>query len=93
MLGFLIALAAGAATPLLEGPVAHPLALALREKVELADGEMRAFAFMISMILAGVLCALFSAGSAFSLAVGGTLGYFGIRLIGWVQRATSGKRS
>ena len=93
MFGFLIALAAGAAAPMLEGPVAHPIAQALRDKVELADGELRALAFMVAMILAGILCALFSSGSALGLAVGGTLGYFTPRLVGWVQRTIAGKSS
>jgi len=92
MFGFLIAVAAGAVTPMIEGPVARPLAQAMNDNIELADGELRALAFMIAMIIAGLLCALFSSGSALGLAVGGTLGYFGMRLVRWLQRIIEGKR-
>lgn len=93
MFGFLIAVAAGALTPMLEGPVARPVARAMGDNVELADGELRALSFMIAMIMAGILCALFSSGSALGLAVGGTLGYFGMRLLRWLQRLIEGKRA
>ena len=93
MLGFLIAVAAGAVTPMLEGHVARPLAQAMRDTVEVADGELRTLAFMIAMIVAGLLCAVFSSGSALGLAVGGTLGYFGMRLVRWLQRVIEGKRA
>lgn len=58
MLGFLIAVAAGAVTPMLEGPVARPLAQAMGDTVEVADGELRTLAFMIAMIVAGLLCSV-----------------------------------
>jgi len=93
MFGFLIAIAAGAVTPMIETPVARPLARAMGDNVELADGELRTLAFMIAMIVAGVLCAVFDSGSALSLAVGGTLGYFGMRLVRWLQRVIEGKRA
>lgn len=87
MLGFLIAIAAGAVTPMLEGPVARPIARMMGNNVEVADGELRALSFMVALIAAGVLCAIFSTGTPLSLAVGGTLGAFGMRLIGWFRRA------
>ncbi|MCF2872171.1 hypothetical protein L0664_13930 [Octadecabacter sp. G9-8] len=93
MFGFLIAVAAGAATPMLEGPLARPLAQAMGDNVEIADGELRTLSFMIAMIIAGILCALFSSGSALGLAVGGALGYFGMRLLRWLQRIVEGKRT
>ncbi len=92
MLGFLIAVAAGAATPMLEAPVARPLARAMSSNVELAEGELRALAFMIAMIGAGILCSLLDSGSALGLAVGGTLGYFGLRLLQWGQRIVEARR-
>jgi hypothetical protein len=92
MFGFLIAVAAGAATPMLEGPLARPVARAMGANVEIADGELRALAFMIAMIIAGVVCALFSSGSALGLAVGGALGYFGVRLLRWLQRSVDSRR-
>lgn len=93
MFGFLIALIAGFATPMLETPAARPIARLMGRNVELADGELRALAFMIAMIVAGVLCAVFSTGTPLSLAIGGTLGYFGTRLLGWGQRALENRKS
>ena len=86
MFGFLIALIAGGATPALERPVARPVARMLADHMEVAEGETRAIAFMAAMILAAVLCAVFSTGTPLSLIVGGTLGYFGMRLLRLAQR-------
>jgi len=86
MFGFLIAVIAGAVTPMLEGPVARPIARMMGNNVEFADGELRALAFMVAMIGAGLLCAVFSTGTPLSLAIGGTLGYFAVRLARWAQR-------
>lgn len=79
-------------TPMLEGPLARPVARALSENMELSEGELRALSFMIAMILVGLLCAILNTGSPLGLAVGGTLGYFGGRLIRWFQRATRANR-
>lgn len=92
MFGFLIAVAAGALTPMIEGPVARPAARAMSASIELGDGEIRALAFMIAMIGAGILCAVFSSGSALGLAVGGTLGYFGLRIVQVLQRVIAGSK-
>lgn len=92
MLGFLIAVAGGAVTPMIEGPLARPVARAMGGNIEIADTELRALAFMIAMIGAGILCAVFGTGSPLGLAVGGTLGYFGMRLARWLQRIIEGKR-
>ena len=93
MFGFLIALIAGGVTPMLEAPVARPIARMMGNNVELADGELRALAFMVAMIGAGVLCAVFSTGTPLSLAIGGTLGYFGMRLLRWAQRVIEDRKS
>ena len=85
MFGFLIALAGGFVSPMLEGPAARPVAKMMGGKIELEDGEIGALAFMIAMIVAGVLCAIFSAGTPLTLAVGGTLGYFGTRIVKWLR--------
>jgi len=91
MFGFLIAVVAGAVTPMIETPLARPVARMLGENIEIQEGELRALAFMIAMIIAGILCAVFSSGSALGLAVGGTLGYFGMRLVRLVQRMIENK--
>ena len=79
--------------PMLEAPVARPIARMMGNNVELADGELRALAFMVAMIGAGVLCAVFSTGTPLSLAIGGTLGYFGMRLLRWAQRVIEDRTS
>lgn len=91
MFGFLIAVVAGAVTPMIETPLARPVARMLGENIEIQEGELRVLAFMIAMIIAGILCAVFSSGSALGLAVGGTLGYFGMRLVRMVQRMIENK--
>ncbi len=93
MFGFLIAVIAGAAAPMIEGSLARPVARALGEKIEVQDGELRVIAFMIVMIVAGIVCAVFSSGSALGLAVGGTLGYFGVRLLRLAQQMIENARS
>ena len=92
MFGFLIAVAAGAVTPMIETPVARPVAQALTQRMEFSDGELRALAFMIAMMVAGLLCAIFGTGSALGLAVGGTLGYFAVRIVRIIQRISEGRR-
>jgi len=92
MFGFLIAFAAGAATPMIEAPLARPIARMMGETIDVQGTELRALAFMIAMIIAGILCAVFSSGSALGLAVGGVLGYFFMRLLRTAQRMIEDKR-
>jgi hypothetical protein len=54
---------------------------------------VRALAFMIAMIIAGVACNVLDTGSPLGLAVGGALGYFGARLLRWGQRSINDRRS
>lgn len=86
MFGFLIAVAAGAATPALERPVARPIVEALGENVRVEPGEVRALAYICAMIAAGILCAVFDTGTPLSLAIGGAFGFFAMRLLRWAQR-------
>ena len=90
MLGFLIALAAGAATPKIEDLVARPLAKTMGQKIEVFDDELPVLAFIIAMLLAAILSAIFSNGSALGVIFGGGLGYFGLRIVRLVQRMTEG---
>ncbi|SLN58846.1 hypothetical protein [Pseudooctadecabacter jejudonensis] len=92
MFGFLIAVAAGAATPMIEGPVARPIARALGQNIEVQDTEIRLIAFAVALFAAAILGSVFDSGSAVGLIVGGTLGYFGLRLVRWVQRVIEGRR-
>lgn len=85
MFGFLIAVTAGAATPMIEGPLARPLAGMLNSVIDLQEAEVRLLAFMVALLIAAVLSAVFATGSALGLIIGGALGYFGSRLMRWAQ--------
>jgi urea transporter len=93
MFGFLIAIAAGAVTPMVEDPLARRAAKSMGQHVEVQENEVRALAFMIAMIIAGVVCNVLDTGSPLGLAVGGALGYFGARLLRWGQRRIEDRRS
>jgi len=80
MLGLIIAIAAGAASPKIEDLAARPLAKILSPHIEVSDGEIPVLAFMIGMLVAAVLSSIVGNGSAISVLFGGTLGYFGLRL-------------
>jgi hypothetical protein len=92
MLGFLIAIAAGAATPMAEGPIGRPLAQMLGDAITIEDGELRVLTFMLVMIAAALLSALLGTGTAPGLAVGGALGYFGARILRVLQRTIDARR-
>lgn len=90
MLGFLIAIAAGAASPKIEDIAARPLAKMIGHKIEVFDDELPVLAFIIAMLFAAILSAIFSNGSALGVLLGGGLGYFGLRIVRFVQRLTEG---
>lgn len=90
MLGFLFAIAAGAATPKIEDMAARPLARLFGTNVEVFDDELPVLAFMIGMFVVAILSTIFSNGSALALIIGGALGYFGLRLVRWGQRIVEG---
>ena len=80
MLGFLIAVAAGFATPYMEGPVGGPIVKALEGQIAVAHGEQRLITFMVALVIAAVCAALFASGTVFSIIIGAILGYFGTRI-------------
>lgn len=81
MFGFLAALVAGFVTPQLEAPIARPLARKMEKFITLEVSETRLIAFIVAMLIAGVVSALLESGSTFWVILGGALGYFGTRLI------------
>ncbi len=90
MLGFLIAIAAGAATPKIEDLAARPMARLMGQNVEVFDDELPVVAFMIGMLFAAVLSAIFSNGSALAVIIGGAIGFFGLRIVRLAQRLMEG---
>lgn len=93
MFGFLIAAAAGFATPMLEGPAARPVARMLGQSIEIEDTEIRLIAFIIAMVIAAVVASIFDSGSMLGLLIGGALGYFGTRLFGALKRVIEGRKA
>ncbi len=91
MFGFLIALGAGFLTPFLEKALAEPLAKAMEGQIKVEAGEMRLLAFMIAMLIGAVCCAALGTGSMFSIVIGASLGYFGLRIVDVIKGAVDGK--
>jgi len=91
MIGFIVAVVAGWLTPMLEAPLARPLARAMGPRILVEPGEMRALAFIIAMLAAGVLAELFDSGSAFWVILGGAVGFFGTRLAGALRVVIEGR--
>jgi hypothetical protein len=91
MLGFIVAVVAGWLTPVLEEPLARPLAKAIGGVVRVEAGEMRALAFIIAMLAAGVAAELFDSGSTFWVILGGAIGFFATRLVAALRAVIEGK--
>ena len=91
MLGFLIAIVAGFLTPQAETAVARPLARAISGKIQIEPGEQRAVAFIVVMLVAGILAAVLASGTPFGLICGGAIGFFATRIITAVRDAFDGK--
>ncbi|MDG1376027.1 MAG: hypothetical protein P8P56_03200 [Yoonia sp.] len=92
MLGFLVAIAAGFATPYLEGPVARPLVKQMEKHITLEASETRLVAFIVAMLGAGVASALLHSGMTFWVILGGGLGYFGARLLVALREVMDARR-
>jgi hypothetical protein len=93
MLGFIAAVVAGVLTPYLQDPLARPLAEALSPRIVLEPGEVRLLAFMIAMLIAGIVANLLHSGSTFWVILGGVLGYFGPRLVAAAKDGMNGRSS
>lgn len=85
MWGFILAVIGGLLVPQAEEPLARPLARAVAPALKVEPGEMRLFAFVIVMLIVGILSALLDSGSAFWVILGGALGLFGARLYTFVK--------
>ncbi|MEL7212536.1 MAG: hypothetical protein AAGK92_07730 [Pseudomonadota bacterium] len=81
LLNLFLGALAGYLTPQAEPHLKKALKDILLEEVPMKEGEFRLFSFIVMMILAAVLTALFGAdSSAFLLLFGGGLGVFGQRI-------------
>ena len=93
MIGFLVALIAGYFTPQLDSPVSVPLRRSISAHVPVQEVELRLISFIVAMLAAGLIAALFDSGSAFWVILGGALGYFGKRLFAAGQREVERRRA
>jgi hypothetical protein len=91
MIGFIVAVVAGWLTPMLEAPLARPLARAMGPRILVEPGEMRALSFIIAMLAAGVVAELLDSGSAFWVILGGTIGIFASRLAALLRKVIEGR--
>ena len=91
MLGFIVGLIAGFATPHLEEPVARPVARAIAHEIPIEPEELLLLAFMIALLIASVIAAAAESSNAFSVVLGGTIGYFAVRILAMVRRAIDGR--
>ncbi len=81
LLNLFLGALAGYLTPQAEPHLDKALKDILLDDVPMKEGEFRLFAFIVMMIVASVLAALFGAdSSAFLLLLGGGLGVFGQRI-------------
>jgi hypothetical protein len=85
MFGFLIAAGLGFATPQIESLIA-PLLKGITPHIPVTDNEKRLVAFMVAMLAAGIASAILYSGSAFWIVTGGTLGYFGTRIVAAIKK-------
>lgn len=92
MLGFIVAVVAGFLTPYAEAPLARPLVGLLEGRIRIEAGELRLVAFIIVMLLAGLAAVLLASGSTFWVMLGGTLGYFGTRIVAAIREAIDARR-
>ena len=91
MLGFILGVVAGWLAPVAEEPLARPLARALAPRITVAESEMRAVAFIIVMLLAGLLAEAVDSESAFWVILGGAIGFFGTRIVTALRAVIDGK--
>ena len=81
MVGFIIAVAAGYFSKMAEGMLARPVAAILGDYIKVEEHEIPVLGFMLVMLIAGVCSALLDSGTAFMVIFGGSLGYFGARIV------------
>jgi hypothetical protein len=86
MITFLIAIAAGFATPFFENLVGDRIVARLTKHLVVQPGEPTLISFVLSMLIAGLLVMAFvGGGSPFWFVLGGLLGVFGTRIVGLIR--------
>lgn len=85
MWGFILAVIGGLLVPQAEEPLARPIAKAISPAVRVEPSEIRLLAFIIVMLIVGIVATLFESGSAFWVMAGGAVGLFGQRIYTFVK--------
>ena len=85
MLGFICAVIAGFGAHYVDEPLVRPLTRALQGKIDIEPSETRLVGFILTMLIAGVAAELLDSGSAFWIILGGSLGYFALRIVAAVK--------
>ena len=81
MFAFIIAIAAGFATPYARPFIEKGLQNVVLEELKFDSEDMRMISFIAMMLVAAILFAIMGHGSALGLIIGGTLGVFGNQII------------
>ena len=92
MWGFIIAIGLGFLTPQIETLIA-PLLKGITAHIPIVDTEKRLVAFIVAMLAAGIASATLYSGTAFWIMAGGTLGYFGTRIVAAIKKLIEERQS
>lgn len=90
MLGFIIALIAGYLVPQLDQTVSRPITKTLGKYMTFEDVETRLISFVVALIAASIIAAIFGSGSALGMIIGTLLGYFAMRIWAAMQAYVKG---
>ncbi|EAR51602.1 hypothetical protein OG2516_01746 [Oceanicola granulosus HTCC2516] len=93
MLGFLVALAAGFAATGLDETLGRPTARALAPHIVVEPGEMKLLTFMLTMLIAALVLAVFDYESLIGFMLGGILGWFANRIVAAARTALDKNRA
>lgn len=85
MWGFIVAIIGGLVVQPAEDILAKPVAQFITPVVKVEPGEMRLLAFVLVMLIVGIIASILDSGSAFWVIVGGVIGIFGRRIVTWGQ--------
>jgi len=92
MFGIVTAFVAGFLAPSVEESLARPVAKALAPRIVVAPEEIRLLGFMLMLLLAALIAAVFDSGSALGISLAAVLGYFAPRIAAAVRTALDGRR-
>ncbi|MEL6548700.1 MAG: hypothetical protein AAFQ54_00490 [Pseudomonadota bacterium] len=88
MLAFILAIAAGFASRLVQEPLVGALEKVLLDKIDIKTEDALALSYAVCLLVVGILVALSaSTVSAFAILLGGLLGLFGTEIVAAIRKA------